>query len=235
MGYAARDPPLLSVPVKLLAIETATESCSAALAVDGQVLERFEIAPRRHAELILPMVDDLLREAGLGLTHLDCLAFGRGPGAFTGVRLAAGVAQGLAFGAGLPVVPVSTLAALAQGAAQHGRVLAALDARMGQVYWGAFLRGADGLVTAQGEEQAARPETVALPPGEGWFGAGTGWGAHGACLAERLGKALSGWDGERYPRARDLLALAQRDFRCGQALQPEEAAPVYLRAPVATP
>ncbi|UCE90616.1 MAG: tRNA (adenosine(37)-N6)-threonylcarbamoyltransferase complex dimerization subunit type 1 TsaB, partial [Pseudomonadota bacterium] len=127
--------------MKLLAIETATEACSVALAVDGDVRDRFEIAPRGHAGLVLPMAKALLAEAGLGLRELDALVFGRGPGAFTGLRIAAGVVQGLAYGAELPVVPVSSLATLAQGvSAQTGAsdVLAVFDARMGEVYWGAF-------------------------------------------------------------------------------------------------
>jgi tRNA threonylcarbamoyladenosine biosynthesis protein TsaB len=219
--------------LKLLAIETATESCSAALAVDGDVRERFEIAPRRHAELILPMVDALLAEGSLGLGQLDCIAFGRGPGAFTGVRLAAGVAQGLAFGADLPVVPVSTLAALAQDAApRHDRILAALDARMGEVYWGAFSRGSDGLVESAGAEQAGLPERVELPEGAGWHGAGTGWVTYGPRLAARMGQALGGWERECYPRAGGVALLAAREFRRTGGIPPEEAVPVYLRSPV---
>ena len=132
---------------KLLAIDTSTEACSAALGIGGDVRERYEFAPRQHAELILPMVDALLAEGQIKLKDLDGLAFGRGPGAFTGVRIATGVIQGLAFGAGLPVVPVSSLAALAQGAAPgHSSIMSAFDARMGEVYWGAFAVDKQGLV-----------------------------------------------------------------------------------------
>ena len=127
--------------VKLLAIDTAESACSAALLVDGAVLSRMEQAVRGHSERILPMMQSLLSEAGYSLNDLDALAFGRGPGSFTGLRIAAGVIQGSALGAGLPVVPVSTLQTLAQGAFRmHGarQVLSALDARMAEVYWGAM-------------------------------------------------------------------------------------------------
>src|SRR5215831_4430849 len=133
---------------RLLAIETATESCSAALLIGDAVIERCEIAPRRHAELILPMIESLLGEAGVTRRQIDGIAVGRGPGAFTGVRLAISVAQGLALGLDIPVVPVSSLAALAQDAPakQSGSILAVIDARMGEVYSGTFQRAPKGLV-----------------------------------------------------------------------------------------
>ncbi|HSM96415.1 MAG TPA: tRNA (adenosine(37)-N6)-threonylcarbamoyltransferase complex dimerization subunit type 1 TsaB, partial [Rhizomicrobium sp.] len=137
----------------IIAIETATEACSAALSVDGRIMERSEIAPRRHAELILPMIEALLAEAGIVRTQLHAIAVGRGPGAFTGVRLAISVAQGLVLALDIPIVPVSSLAALAQDAPDAGAsILAVIDARMGEVYTGAFRRCADGLVEAIGEE-----------------------------------------------------------------------------------
>ena len=123
--------------MKLLALDTATEACSAAVLADGEVLERYELAPRRHAALILPMIESVLAEAGLEISQLDAIAVGRGPGAFTGVRIAIGIAQGIAFAADLPVALVSTLAALALGTARDTgatRIAAALDARMGEIY-----------------------------------------------------------------------------------------------------
>src|SRR5437868_8019064 len=134
----------------LIAIETSTECCSAALLRDGALIERSELAPRRHAELILPMIESLLNEAGVSRRQLDAIAVGRGPGAFTGVRLAISVAQGLALALDIPVVPVSSLAALAQDAnTKEGEtVLAVIDARMGEIYSGCFSRGASGLVEA---------------------------------------------------------------------------------------
>ena len=151
--------------MKLLAIETSTEACSVALYVDGEIAERHELAPRRHTQLVLPWADELLAHAGLAKSQLDAIAVGRGPGAFTGVRLAIALAQGLALALDRPVLPVSTLATLAmQG--QGPRILAAIDARMGEVYLGAFLRDADGLVTADGAEQLGWPRrTPPRPPG----------------------------------------------------------------------
>jgi len=222
--------------MKLLAIETASEACSAALWLDGELLTRHQLAPRRHAELILPMMDQLLAEAGVGLNRLDALAFGRGPGSFTGVRIATGVIQGAALGADLPVVPISTLATLAQGASRiHGerRILAAFDARMGELYWGAFETGHDGLVVLQQHECVAAVEGLPLPHGEGWFGAGSGWETYGTPLSHRLGAALLGVDSALLCDARDLARLAVTAFEQGDFVTAERALPVYLRDQVA--
>jgi len=221
--------------MKILAIETATEACSAALWIDGALTSRFEVAPREHTRLILPMMDELLAEAGVGLADLDALAFGRGPGAFTGVRIAAAVIQGAAFGAELPVVPVSTLAALAQQGldADAPRVLAALDARMGEVYWGAFEADAEGLAVAVGAEQVITPEAVPVPEGQGWRGVGSGWGTYEQILRERLGDRVGDVDPAAYPGAVEVARLAVRDFAAGLAVSAEQALPVYLRDKVA--
>ncbi len=218
--------------VKLLALDTATEACSAALLVDGAVLERYELAPRRHAALILPMIEAVLAEAGLRATQLDAVAFGRGPGAFTGVRVAVGIAQGIAFAADLPVVPVSTLAALALGAARetgHTRIAAALDARMGEIYWGTYAVASE-TVDALGEECVRAPPAVSAPPGD-WFGVGSGWSVYSAILCQRL--AVGGWLDERYPRAGDVARLAADPRRRGEWVSAERARPVYLRNDVA--
>lgn len=222
--------------MKLLAIETASEACSAALWLDGELLTRHQLAPRRHAELILPMMDQLLAEADVGLNRLDALAFGRGPGSFTGVRIATGVIQGAALGADLPVVPVSTLATLAQGTSRiHGerRILAAFDARMGELYWGAFQIGQDGLVVLQQQECVAGVDALPLPRGEGWFGAGSGWEAYGVQLSQRLGAALRGADAKLLCDAGDLARLAVTAFDQGDFVAPEQALPTYLRDQVA--
>ena len=214
--------------MKLLALDTATEACSAAVLADGDVLERYELAPRRHAALILPMIEDVLAEAGLTVTQLDAIAVGRGPGAFTGVRIAVGIAQGIAFAADLPVVPVSTLAALALGVVRETgatRVAAALDARMGEIYWGTY-SVVGGTVELLGEERVCAPETVTVLPGE-WFGAGSGWSAHAAVLTQRL--AVGDWQGERYPRAGDVARLAADPRRRGEWVAADRALPVYLR------
>src|SRR5688572_19663487 len=170
--------------MKLLALETATEACSVALWLDGEVLERFDIVPRRHAELTLPWAEELLAEAGVKKSQLDAIAIGRGPGAFTGVRLAVAIGQGIALALDRPVVPVSTLAALALQASGP-RVLAAIDARMGEVYAAAFeVREGDAI--ALDAERVGAPGTIELPGDEGgWHGVGTGFAAQERLLATR--------------------------------------------------
>jgi tRNA threonylcarbamoyladenosine biosynthesis protein TsaB len=212
----------------LLALDTATEACSAALAIDGDIRERFEIAPQRHGELILPMVDALLAEAGITLAQIDALAFGRGPGAFTGVRIAVSVAQGIAFGADLPVVPVSSLAALAQGCGRE-RVLVAVDARLDEVYWGMYTRTAAGLMALQGEERVVPPGQVPVPQSGGWFGAGSGWTTYETELVRRCGDHIVGHDGARLPHAREVARLGLAAYQAGAAVSAEQALPVYLR------
>jgi tRNA threonylcarbamoyladenosine biosynthesis protein TsaB len=217
--------------LKLLALDTSTEACSVALSLDGETAERFALG-REHAGRILPMVEELLSEAGLPLSAIDAIAFGRGPGSFTGLRIAAGVVQGLAFGADKPVVPISSLAALAQGIPAP-RVLAAFDARMHQVYWGCYTRGADGLVTLVGEECVVAPDQVPLPEGQRWTGAGSGWDAYREALESRLGRRFAGAQSGGYPHAQDVAVLAAAAFRSGTMVRPEEALPLYLRDEVA--
>lgn len=222
--------------MKILAIETATDACSAALLVDGEIRVRETLAPREHARLILPMMNELLAEAGIALAQLDALAFGRGPGSFTGLRIAAGVVQGAAFAADLPVAPVSTLAALALGAMEkHGQtqVLAALDARMNEVYWAAFRCDADRLSSLVGEEAVLPPSRVPLTETAGWFGAGQGWAAYGEVLRERLVDRLCGVDAELSPHAREIARLGEVVMREGGGVSAEQAIPVYLRDHVA--
>lgn len=219
--------------MKLLALDTATEACSAAVLVEGAVLERYELAPRRHAALILPMIEAVLAEAGVAPTELDAVAFGRGPGAFTGVRVAVGIAQGIALAADLPVAPVSTLAALALGAARETgrvRIATALDARMGEIYWGAYAVVGE-TVQPLSEERVCVPLAATAPPGD-WFGVGSGWLAHAAILSGRL--SVGGWLGERYPRAGDVARLAADPGRRGEWVSAEQALPVYLRNEVAS-
>lgn len=223
----------------ILAIETATEACSAALSIDGRIIERSEIAPRRHAELILPMIESLLAEAGLARAQLDGIAVGRGPGAFTGVRLAIAVTQGLALALDVPIVPVSSLAVLAQDAPDAGvSILAVIDARMGEVYAGAFRRGADGLVEAIGEESVGQASALTLPrqvhaSGRQWCVVGTGWDAYRDALAARLPAAPFFADGARFPQAGAVARLTVPQFAAGRGVAPEQALPVYLRDKVA--
>ncbi|KAF1017628.1 MAG: tRNA threonylcarbamoyladenosine biosynthesis protein TsaB [Stenotrophomonas maltophilia] len=219
--------------MKLLAFETATEACSVAVHVDGQVLERFEIAPRRHAELGLPWAEALLAEAGIGRRQLDGIALSRGPGAFTGVRLGIALAQGIALALDLPLLPVSTLQVLALRApAQKNDILAAIDARMGELYVARYRR-VDGLPVAQDAERVCGPEAVLPPEGLSVWGVGTGFGALDGALVRQLGTALRCADATALPRAWDVLALAVPAFARGQGIAPEKVEPAYLRDNVA--
>ncbi len=222
--------------MKILAIDTTEEACSAALWLDGEVLEHFELAPRRHSELILPMMDRLLADAGLSPGSLDALAFGRGPGSFTGVRIATGVVQGVALGADLPVVPVSTLQTLAQGAwriSGQQRVLAAFDARMKEVYWAACRLNDAGLMQPVGNEMVCAPDAVPPPEGNDWCGVGSGWAAYADVLTSRFGAVVNEVMDQLLPHAQDVAVLGAAGFNAGQAVAAELALPVYLRNQVA--
>ena len=217
--------------MNLLALDTSTDVCSVALMIGSKMRER-DISGMRHAESILPSVQALLADGGITLGKLDAIAFGRGPGSFTSLRIGAAVVQGLAFGAGIPVLPVSSLAALAQSTDAQ-RVLAALDARMGQVYTASFLRGEDGLMRPFGAEMVCAPNDVPLPDGMDWTGAGSGWDQFSDLLGQRLGNRLKDWLPGVYPRARGVAALAMPCLAAGEALAPEQALPVYVRDDVA--
>lgn len=227
--------------MKVLALDTATENCSAALLADGQLTARERLLERGHAENILGMIDEVLAEAGASLAGLTAIAFGRGPGSFTGVRLAASVTQGLAHGGGVPVVPVSDLAAVAQrvladdAAAQ--RVLVCNDARMREVYWGCFARSAQDLAAPVGDEHVSDPGHVVLPPDwpsdPGLRGAGTGFAAY-PLLRSALPDSLAGIR-DLYPRAAEIALLAVQEVIAGRLHSPEDALPVYLRNDVVRP
>ncbi len=227
--------------MNLLAIETATESCSVALLHGGVVIDRSEFAPRRHAELVLPMAESLLAEAGIARAQLDAIAVGRGPGAFTGVRLAVSVAQGLALALDVPVLPVSSLAALAMQAPSNGAaVLAVIDARRGEIYACAFQgAGTDGIGSSAhslrplSEECVASAQALELPEAAAWNVIGSGWNVYGAAIRGRLPAAPRWADGNRFPQARDIARLAAPAFAAGQGVPPERALPVYLRDKVA--
>ena len=220
--------------MKLLAVDTTEDSCSVALGIDDEMRWRFEIAPRRHSELILPMIDELLGEAGLDVQQLDALAFCRGPGSFTGVRIATGVIQGIALGADLPVAPVSTLAALAQGAWRTRgaeQVLSALDARMGEVYWARCLLQ-DGRMVIRGAERVDKPDAVGSQA-EGCWGIGSGWGAYPGVLQQATGIPAARTLGEWRIHARDVASLGLAALLAGETVAAEEALPVYVRDNVA--
>src|SRR5690348_13577713 len=222
--------------MKILALDTAATVSSVALLTDAGLRESRMEAERVQAETLLPMVESLLAEAGIGLGAIDALAFGRGPGAFTGLRVAASMAQGLAYGAGLPVVPVSNLDALAAAArARHGaeRILACLDARMQEVYWAAYSAEGDSLKRLT-EETLSPPGELMPPAGAAWFGAGSGWGADPEALKARV-PGRRGVDPTLAAGAGDIVRLAYKPFKEGGGVVPERALPVYLRHKVATP
>ncbi|EKP0302641.1 MULTISPECIES: tRNA (adenosine(37)-N6)-threonylcarbamoyltransferase complex dimerization subunit type 1 TsaB [Aeromonas] len=218
--------------LKILAVDTATEACSAALLVGDKLFSRWEEAPRDHTRKILPMVQAVLEDAGISLSDLDAIAFGRGPGSFTGVRIGISVAQGLAFGAGVPLIGISTLAAMAQGAYRLDgaeQVLTAIDARMNEVYFGRY-ELIDGRMQLVGDEVVSEP--VALVDVRGKLAGpvtcvGTGF--------ETYGETLSGLADElavsqvRFPAAEDMLPLARAAWLAGEAVPVEQATPVYLR------
>jgi tRNA threonylcarbamoyladenosine biosynthesis protein TsaB len=217
----------------ILSIETSTTACSVALAINEQVIQRYALAPREHAQLILPWVESLLAEAGLRLNQLDAIAVGRGPGAFTGIRIGVGVAQGLAFGADLPVIPVSSLQILAQTAyakSQCDRVLVAQDARMNEVYWAGYRLAETGLMISVIDDQISLAEKVQLPlDDQSWFAVGDAWQVYQQALTQHMSgisfKEISGL----FPEAQYLSILATQLFSQGQSVAPEEALPVYLR------
>jgi tRNA threonylcarbamoyladenosine biosynthesis protein TsaB len=217
--------------VNLLALDTSTEYCSVALWRDAAVVQRDVHAGQRHSELLLGMVDEVLAEGGLALANLDAIAFGAGPGTFTGLRIGCGVVQGLAFGIDRPVVAVGTLLALAvsSGAA---RAICCLDARMHEVYFGAYER--DGAAWRVVHEPALyAPADVPLLPGDGWTGCGSGFLAYGDVLTARYGATLATVLPHAHPEARHVAALAVDAYARGAAVPAERAAPFYLRDKVA--
>lgn len=225
--------------MRILALETSADACSAALWVDGAVTGRYEEAPRRHVELILPMVQEVLAEGGTAMSALDAVAFGAGPGSFTGVRIAVSAAQGFGLAAGLPLVPVSSLAALAARAARAlggevRRVFVAQDARMGEVYAGAYEpHDGDGHDEREGDGlRALVPDSLVTPDRvrtEGrWWLAGGGWERY-----PEMGGPDNVDTGLRFPRAHEVAALATARVAAGQTVAPRDAEPVYLRRTVA--
>ncbi|CAK0739338.1 tRNA threonylcarbamoyladenosine biosynthesis protein TsaB [Gammaproteobacteria bacterium] len=221
--------------MKLLAIETSTDACSCALWFHGEVLERFELSPRKHGELILSMVDSLLSAGEISLSNLDGIAFGRGPGAFTGLRIAAGVTQGLAFSHDLLVVPVSSLAALAQGVflpEKINNVFVIQDARMDEVYCGTFSR--DPFMKSLSKEQVCKPEQIIIPEEDGcWMIVGSAWKMYGHTLEKVFfGKDFL-FSEHQYPRAKEVAYLGEKLLFSGFGVSPEQAIPVYLRDEVA--
>jgi tRNA threonylcarbamoyladenosine biosynthesis protein TsaB len=222
---------------RLLAIETSSEACSVALSINGETRERTFHEPRRHAELLLPAISELLAEAGTGLDTLDAVAFGRGPGSFTSLRIGIGVVQGLAWGAELGVVPVSSLATLAVGAANRFnegdsfQVLAAMDARMNQVFCARFDFDVAGLPKPKGEEQVIDPSAVEMPDASTVVGAGNGFERYPELM--QMSASFAAVYPDLWPSATDVITLALVWLEEHQPLEPHLAQPVYIRDDVA--
>ncbi|MGA8863536.1 MAG: tRNA (adenosine(37)-N6)-threonylcarbamoyltransferase complex dimerization subunit type 1 TsaB [Gallionella sp.] len=217
--------------MRILALDTSTEYCSVALWDDGRVVERCELAVQKHSEMLIDMLDKVLIQAGVKLAQLDGIAFGKGPGSFTGVRIACGATQGLAFGAGLPVAGVCTLEALAEASGKP-RVIAALDARMGEIYHAAYEKRGNAW-TAVSEPCLCKPEDAPPVPGSDWFGIGSGFAMYGEALAARYAGQLSGMDGNAVPQAAAIAALGASQFSAGHGVDAALALPLYLRDKVA--
>lgn len=245
--------------MKILALETSTHACSAALVNGDQQdyysISRFEIAPRRHTQLILPMLDSILEQAGLDINEIDVLAFGRGPGAFTGVRVGTGVIQALSYGADISVAQISSLAAIAQRLyrvqlAAHGvqikKILVANDARMDEIYFSAY-EYRDGFMTRMGNEQVIKPQRLAqwlqqndLQLGEHCCIVGSGWSAYAEQLAEISVQCKSPVFDADYtiensacPYAEDIAFLAFREVKNNNLVAAEHVSPIYLRNNIA--
>jgi tRNA threonylcarbamoyladenosine biosynthesis protein TsaB len=212
--------------MRILALETAADPGSIALWLDGRILARNCPAGLSNSATLLPLVDSTLREAGLGFAELDGIAFGAGPGSFTGLRVACGVAQGLAMARDLPLLAIGTLEAMALASGGE-RVIVALDARMGEVYYGVFEHGVQ-----QGEIGVYAPERVPLPETTGWLACGNGFSAY-PVLRQRLSSFVDTWQDALMPSAEAVARLAASRLAQGQQLDPAEAVPFYVRDKVA--
>jgi tRNA threonylcarbamoyladenosine biosynthesis protein TsaB len=217
--------------MRVLALETSTEYCSVALWQDGVISSRCEAVGQKHSELLMTMINDLLEATGHKLQAMDGIAFGMGPGSFTGVRIACGVTQGLALGANLPVVGVCTLEALAE-ASGHGKVIAVLDARMGEIYHAAYEKQGGEWIAAS-EPCLCKPEDAPAVMGEGWFATGSGFSVNSEALQARYAGQLHGVDGTVVPQASAIAALGARRLARGEGIDASQALPLYLRDKVA--
>lgn len=223
--------------MKLLAIDTTSDACSVALQLDTDISERHHVEARAHTRILVPMIRELLEEKKLHTGDLDAVVLGNGPGSFIGMRISASLAQGLCFGAGLPLVPVSSLAAVAaEVMSDEGaeRVVVAQDARMNEVYFGVYERGPEALPVAMVEERIVAARDGGSLAGHGWIGAGAGWARYPELVAASR-DAVSRISGIQVPRARFLLRLGERQMQRGGAVDPQELAPAYLRTKVADP
>ena len=218
--------------MKILALDSSTEACSVALLNDDEVISRYEFLPKQHNQLILRMIDELMSEASLHFSQLDCLALSNGPGSYTGLRLSAGVVQGVAFANDLPVVLVSSLAVLAQGAVREysaSKVISALDARMGQLFWGVYALNSQNIMESVVPDVVVNPGDVLIPDSDYRLGVGPGWKAYRDDLQNIVGQRVQRIESEFFPHAEDVLPLAKGKFLQHDVVKSALALPVYLR------
>lgn len=218
--------------MKILGFDTSTEACTVGLYNDGSVTSRFELTPRRHTECVLPWSEELLAQSAITKQALDVIAVGIGPGAFTGVRLAVSIAQGMALGLSIPVIGVSTLACIAQACQHDGLIVVLMDARMDECYLG-FYQKQDGVVVTIAPEQLLVPENVQLPSSGNWIGVGSGFASYAERLPSIFVSQMRCIDASALPHAESLLQIAARDFKAGAMQLPELIQPTYLRDKVA--
>ena len=217
--------------MNVLAIDTSTTACTVALKVADDCYEEFKIAPREHANLVLPMIESVLAEAGMTRSSIDCIAYGCGPGSFTGVRIAAGVVQGIALALDLPVVPVSSLRCVAQVCFhqhQAETVLATFDARMKEVYWGLYTLNNEGMMILSHEEHVSAANDVCVAADDA-YGAGDGWDTYFDQLSQQSGINSEHVDATIFPHAKQLAELAVYDYSKGVSMVADQALPTYLR------
>lgn len=221
---------------RILALDTSTDACSAALLLKGELYDIFEIQPRKHTELILGMIERLLGEADITPSQLDAIAFGRGPGAFTGVRIATACTQGLAYAADLPVLPISTLASMAQYVIEKyggAQMAVCLDARMDEVYCGMYTKNAAGQAELSGDELVCPPQNMPTQPWSEWQAVGNGWKAYPEALDGAFPSAPQQRHADIYPTAKTIAKLGATAFAQGAAIPVDQALPIYLRHNVA--
>lgn len=221
--------------MNILALDTCTESCSASLLSNGEVFEQVEMTQRGHSDLILGMMDTLFQQSETTISEVDAVAFGRGPGSFTGVRVGVGVAQGIAFARDIPVIPISTLLAVAQDAADSldvDYIAVAMDARMGEIYCASYQRK-EGIVELIDSERVCPPKQFKPNTEQQWVGVGTGWREYDSILRDNFAGNLASVNAEHYPNASVMIKLANIEASAGRVLPADQALPVYLRDNVA--
>lgn len=226
--------------MRLLAIDTSTEACSVALLINDKIHSQFQIVPQQHNEIILPMINQMLTKTRISLAEINAFAFGAGPGSFTGLRIAASIVQGLAYGNNKPVIPISTLAALAQGAYRLFNIpllLPALDAKMHQIYFGIYqVNDTQKIVEPLQPDQAIAPEQMTFQilkeeTSKAWVGIGSGWESYSQLLTQLSGAKSNNIQVGLYPDAQDIIPLAKDKLEKGETVKASEALPFYLLSP----